>query len=356
MASSTEDVTLLLAGDTNLQFREDPAGAFRHVLPSFHAADVRFVNLEGPLAGPSEDPTAPDIPHKAGWRHSEPRMVAGLVAAGIDAIGCANNVTYPPSALLRSLAVLDEAGIAHCGGGRTEAEARRPVVVERRGVRSAFLAYTSVFWPVGHAASKETPGVATIQAHTAYQPHARLAEMPGGPPTVLTWPDATQLTAMRQDVQRIRELADVVVLSCHWGVSGSSQTCEYQRAIGRAAVEAGADLVIGHGPHVLQGVEVFEGPAGARPVFYSLGNFVFDWTRMRGRSLEGLLVRCSVRRGRPATVAFVPVQRNTENDPVPLDPTTEKGRRIVAEVETLSASYGTRFGTTTGAVLVEGIS
>ncbi|MGH2353685.1 MAG: CapA family protein, partial [Chloroflexota bacterium] len=88
-------MTLLLAGDTNLQFRDDPAGAFRHVLPLFRGADVRFVNLEGPLAGPSEDPTAPDIPHKAGWRHSEPRMVAGLVGAGIDAVGCANNVTYP---------------------------------------------------------------------------------------------------------------------------------------------------------------------------------------------------------------------------------------------------------------------
>src|SRR5688500_1605807 len=128
------DVTLLLAGDTNLQFREEPAGAFRHVLPLFRAADVRFVNLEGPLAGPSDDPAAPDIPHKAGWRHSEPRMVDGLVAAGIDAVGCANNVTFPPAALLRSLRVLDEAGITHAGGGRTYDEARAPVVLSRGGV------------------------------------------------------------------------------------------------------------------------------------------------------------------------------------------------------------------------------
>jgi hypothetical protein len=100
------ELTLLLAGDTNLQFREDPARAFRHVLPLFQAADVRFLNLEGPLAGPSDDPAAPDIPHKGGWRHSEPRMIAGLVAAGVDAVGCANNVTYPASAMLRTLAVL----------------------------------------------------------------------------------------------------------------------------------------------------------------------------------------------------------------------------------------------------------
>ena len=353
MVTSAGDATLLVAGDTNLQFRADPAGAFRHMRPLFDAADVRFVNLEGPLAGPSEDPAVPDIPHKGGWRHSEPPMVAGLVAAGIDAVGCANNVTYPPSAMLRSLGVLDEAGIAHCGGGRTEAEARRPVLLERKGVRSAFLSYTSVFWPVGHAAGQDTPGVATIRAHTAYQPNPRIPEMPGGPPTVITWPDEAQLAAMQADVHAAREEADVVVVSCHWGVSGSRQTCDYQRAIGRAAVEAGADVVAGHGPHVLQGIEVVPGPGGPRPVFYSLANFVFDWTAMRGRSLDGLLVRCDIRDRRLAEVAFVPVQRDAENDPTPLDPATGEGRRIVAEVADLSAGYGTRLHPTAGGVLVQ---
>ena len=352
MAASPGEATLLIAGDTNLQFREHPAGAFRHVRPLFEAADVRFVNLEGPLAGPSEDPAQPDIPHKQGWRHSEPRMVAGLVAARIDAAGCANNVTYPPAAMLRSLRVLDEAGIAHCGAGHTGAEARQPVLLERNGVRFAFLAYTSVFWPVGHAAGRDTPGVATIRAHTAYQPNPRIAEMPGGLPTVVTWPDEAQLAALRADVGAARQQADVVVVSCHWGVSGSSQTCDYQRAIGKEAVAAGADVVAGHGPHVLQGVEVVRGRDGGRPVFYSLANFAFDWTSMRGRSLDGLLVRCNVRDRRLAEVAIVPVQRNGENDPVPLDPLAGEGRRITAAVEALSAPYGTRLHADEGGVVV----
>lgn len=348
------DVTLLLAGDTNLQFRKDPAGAFRHVLPLFRAADVRFVNLEGPLAGPSEDPAAPDIPHKAGWRHSEPRMVRGLVAAGIDAVGCANNVTYPPAAMLRSFAILDEAGIRHAGGGRTADEAHAPVLLERKGVHFGFLAYTSVFWPVGHAAGAGTPGVATIKAHTAYQPNSRLHEMPGGPPAVVTWPDAQELAVMAEDVRRLRTRTSIVVLSCHWGVSGSTETCEYQRAIGRAAVEAGADVVIGHGPHLLQGIEVFDGPRGPRPVFYSLGNFAFDWTTMRGRSLDGLLVRCSVRDGRLGEVAFVPARRDSGNDPVPLDLAGSDGRAVLEQVGTLSARYGTKFSVCDGWVLVGG--
>jgi len=349
------ELTLLLAGDTKLQFREDPAGAFRHVLPMFRAADVRFVNLEGPLAGPSDDPTAPDIPHKAGWRHSEPLMVGALVAAGIDAAGCANNVTYPPAAMLRSLMVLDEAGIARAGGGRTQDEARAPVVIERGGVRFGFLSYTSVFWPIGHAATVDSPGVATIKAHTAYRPNSRLHEMPGGPPTVVTWPDERELAAMKDDVGRLRSGVDVLAVSCHWGVSGSADTCDYQRAIGRAAVEAGADVVIGHGPHVLQGIEVVRGPCGGRPIFYSLGNFVFDWTKMRGHSLDGLLVRCTIRDARLAEVSYLPVRRNEENDPVPLDPATGDGVAIVERVRALSTGYGTLFGVCAGAVTVSGV-
>ncbi len=341
-------VTLLLAGDTNLQFREDPSSAFRHVLPLFRDADVRFVNLEGPLAGPAEDPAAPDIPHKAGWRHSEPRMVRGLVAAGIDVVGCANNVTYPPEAMLHSLTVLDEAGIRHAGGGGTRDEARAPVVLERRGVRFGFLSYTSVFWPVGHAATERTPGVATIKAHTAYLPNRRLHEMPGGPPEVVTWPDASELAAMQADVRRLHEQVDLVVVSCHWGVSGSTETCEYQRAIGRAAVEGGADVVIGHGPHVLQGVELIQGPGGQRPVFYSLGNFAFDWTKMRGQSLDGLLVRCAIRDRALAEVAVIPLRRDDANDPAPLDPADSAGAEIVAQVRARSRAYGTEFCASAG--------
>ena len=77
----------------------------------------------------------------------------------------------------------------------------------------------------------------------------------------------------------------------HWGVSSSDEAIDYQREIGRAAVEAGADLVMGHHPHRVQEIEV----VGRHPIFYSMGNFAFDWQAMAGRDLDGVLVRCRVR-------------------------------------------------------------
>ncbi len=343
------DASLLLVGDTNLQGRDRPADAFRHVLPALRAADLLFGQLEGPLAAPSADPAAPDIPHKAGWRHSDPAMVAGLVAAGFAAVSCASNVTYGARAIGESLATLDAAGIAHCGAGGDREAARRPAVVARRGVRFGFLGYTSVFWPVGHAAGPATPGVATVRATTAYQPGPRALEMPGAPPLVVTAPDPAELTAMEEDVRRLRAAVDIVVVSCHWGVSGSERVAEYQRAIGRAAIDAGADLVFGHHPHVLQAIEVWRG----RPICYSLGNFAFDWAKMRGRHLDGLLVRALVRGRRLARVAVVPMHRDEENLIRLLDPATGAGRSIVERLRALATDDSPALTVEGGEVVVD---
>ena len=330
--------TLLLVGDTNLQNRDHPAEAFSRVLPTLRAADVLFGHLEGLLTPPSTDPTVPDIPYKSGWRHSDPAMVQGLTAAGFAAVSCASNVTYGPNAILDSLATLERAGIASCGAGRNLEEAHRPAVVRRNGLNFGFLSYTSVFWPVGHAAGPATPGVATIKATSAYQPHPRTLEMPGVPPTVITNPDEQQLQRMTESVRRLRERVDVVVVSCHWGVSESHQVTDYQRIIGRAAIDAGADVVIGHHPHVLQAAEVWH----HRPIFYSLGNFAFDWDRkdMLARK-DGLLVRCVVQHKRLAQVSFVPARRNSDNLVELLRPDDGIGLEMAEQVRSLSAEFGT---------------
>ncbi|MBS2536651.1 CapA family protein [Catenulispora sp. NF23] len=321
---------LMLAGDVNLQGRTDPASAFQHVRDLLATADVRFVNLEGVLCGPGQDPQTPDIAHKPNWRHSAPEMVEGLAAAGIDAVSVANNVTFPPKAMLTGLSTLDSAGIAHCGAGADLSAAHRPVVSERDGVRFGFLAYTAICWPFGMAAGPQTPGVATLRASTSYVPDLRSAEVPGRPPRVLTEPYPHELAAMVRDVEALRTGCDVLVLSCHWGVAGD-EVCDYQRTIGRAAIDAGADLVMGHGPHSVQGIELHRG----RPIFYSLGNFVFDWPAMAGRHLDGLVLHCGIEDRRLRSVQVHPVRRGEDNDVRPLS--GDDARAALSRLTTLSA-------------------
>jgi len=249
-------VRVLLAGDVNLQARRAPASAFEHLVDVMGRADLRIVNLEGLLVVTSEDPMAPDIPHKPNWRHSGPEMADALSAAGIEMVSCANNVSFPPAALLQSLAVLDRAGIAHAGAGSDDAAAHAPAIVERDGVRIGLLAYSSITYPFGHAAESGRPGIAALRAHTAYVPDPRSAEVPGRPPVVRTMPHPQDLQRMAVDVQEARGACDALIVSVHWGLPGEA-LCDYQIALAHAAVNAGADAIMGHGPHSVQGVEVY---------------------------------------------------------------------------------------------------
>ena len=341
-------------GDVNLQNRTDPGAAFHRVAAELAAADVLYGNLEGPLAG-TADP-AP-IPHKRGWVHSDPAMVAGLQAAGFAFMSCASNVTYPPGAALRSLEVLDGHSIPHAGAGRTLAEARRPAIVERRGLRFGLLSYTSVFWPYGHAAGPDSPGVATVRIDTAYEPGPRVLEMPGAAPVVRTNPDPEELAACVRDITRLRPQVDLLVVAMHWGISGSTGLAEYQRTVGHAAVDAGADLVLGAHPHVPQGIELRARPERATPgvICYSLGNFTFDWPAMRGRA-DGLLLRCLLdpERRVPVHVSCVPVGRNDSGQPELLSPHTAPGQDLARSVTALSQPLGTalRLDAATGDLVI----
>ena len=340
---SVSPVRFVGVGDVNLQHRADPAAAFSRVAAELAGADVLYGNLEGPLAG-ADDPCP--IPHKRGWVHSDPAMAAGLQAAGFAFMSCASNVTYPPRAALRSLAVLDQHAIPHAGAGRTLAEARRPAIVERRGLRFGLLSYTSVFWPHGHAAGPDSPGVATLRVTTAYQPGARVLEMPGAAPIVRTTPHAGDLAALVQDVEQLRPAVDLLVVAMHWGISGSTELAEYQRTVGHAAVDAGADLVLGAHPHVPQGIEVRSRAQSPAPgvICYSLGNFTFDWPAMHGRA-DGLLVRCllDAQRRAPVHISYVPVGRNAAGQPELLSPETSPGQDVAQSVAALSRPLGASF-------------
>ncbi|HZU17491.1 MAG TPA: CapA family protein [Candidatus Dormibacteraeota bacterium] len=325
-------LNLRLVGDINLKrdLGFSAEVAFSAVRSELESADLRLGNLEGCFS----DPTV-ELPYKRGWFHCEPEMALHLRGL-VDAVACANNVHFGPD-IVESLRRLDDLGIRHSGAGCNRAEARQPVVIERSGVHVGLLAYTSVFTPVGHAATEDGPGVATIRARAAFEPHPRHVEMPGVAPIVRSWPDPAELDAACQDVRSLRERVDVLVVYCHWGVTGMVRPAEYQRTIGRALVDAGAHVVAGSHPHRAQGVERY----GAGVIFYSLGNFVFGWGLHRESTRDGLLARLTLENGKLDRVTLVPVARDAEGRTQLLSPQHGHGRELADSVITLSADLDT---------------
>jgi poly-gamma-glutamate capsule biosynthesis protein CapA/YwtB (metallophosphatase superfamily) len=324
---------LMLCGDVNIQGRDDPREALALVRPALAEADVLFGDLEMALYRP--DAT---IDEKPGWTQSDPGTVAALVDAGFAAVGCANNVVHGAEAIASTLRVLDQRGIAHTGAGEDLAAARAPAIVERAGVRYGFLASTMVYYVRGHAAGPDSPGVAALRCHTAYQPHPRVLEMPGAPAVTRSWPDPAALAGLRADIGALRSRVDVLVAYFHWGVSGMDELAEYQSTVARDAIDHGADLVVGSHAHKPQGVERYNG----RAILYGLGNFAFDWVNMRPHR-TGLLARCEVAEGRVGRVAVRPVLRRDDalNQPELVSLDSPGGRAIADRVVELSRALGT---------------
>jgi poly-gamma-glutamate capsule biosynthesis protein CapA/YwtB (metallophosphatase superfamily) len=330
--------SMILTGDVNLMNVDDPLVPFARVRDEFRAADIVFSNLECCLYVP---PRAHAVENEGFF--ASPHTGEALRSAGIGAVGIANNVNYGEAAISASVARLDELGMPHTGAGANAAAACAPIVVERNGVRYGFLQRSSVYWPTNHEAGPNSTGIAVIRAHTAYQVpvHKTRAEMPplnrpGIPPIIVTWADPDSLRVFTDDIAALRAQADIVVASCHWGLH--KDVLGYMREIGHAAIDAGADLVIGHGPHYSLAVEAYRGKA----IFYGLGSFSFH-TGHGGRKHGdwiGMMVRASVS-GRAITgVGFQFVRHNDANETVPCALAAE--RTEFDDIASRSAAYGTR--------------
>lgn len=258
--------SLYLLGDINLKGIADPSRVFEALGPQLAMADMVFANIECCLF----DGAA----HAAEQRgfYVPTQSAALLKAGGLQVVGTANNVNIGAEAIASSLSALAEAGITTAGAGLDQASAYRAVVVERNGLRYGFLQRTAVYWPDGHEAKPGQPGVAVLKAHTAYRPQYEqqaARTRPGVPPEIVTWADPASLAEVSNAIADLRKQADIVVASFHWGYR--REVLHYQREFAYAAIDAGADLVLGHGPHMILPLELHAG----RPIVYGGGNFSF---------------------------------------------------------------------------------
>ncbi|HET7473515.1 MAG TPA: CapA family protein [Candidatus Limnocylindrales bacterium] len=238
-----------LGWDTPYTRRTGNGGAVRHLIES---ADIAIANFENP---------APDAYryHTSGTVFSaNPKLIAGLANAGIDWVGLANNHIRDAGGpgILQTIANLKKYGIRSSGAGKDLKAARTPAILEAGGVKVAFLAYDTIAKAYGAGADRV--GSAQMSA-----------------------------PALRADVAAARKAgAGVVIVFPHWGTEYDPTPFGGQQALARAAIDAGADMVIGNHAHWAGAVEVYKG----RPIWYALGNFVFDQTwsipTMEGITLE----------------------------------------------------------------------
>ncbi len=308
--------TALLTGDINLMNVDDPSVPFRRITDILGAADIRISNLECSLWTPAHCHT---IEHEGFFADPEVGAEA-LKIAGLDAVGIANNVNYGEAAILGSIATLARHRIPFAGAGRNISEARQPVVIERAGVRYGFLQRSSVYWSTNHEAGESGVGIAVIRGHTAYHvPMYREGSRtppfnrPGIPPLIITWADAEYLDAFRQDIAALRKEADIVIASCHWGLGAEVLT--YMTDIAHAAIDAGADVVMGHGPHQPLPIGFYRG----KPIFYGLGSFSFHTGHLGIKHGDwiGLYAQVTGEIGAPPSFSFGFVRHNDLNETVP---------------------------------------
>ena len=169
---------------------------------------------------------------------------------------------------------------------------------------------------------------------------------PGVPPEILTWADPPYLKRLRDDIAAARKDADIVVASHHWGLH--KDVLQYMIEIAHAAIDAGADLVVGHGPHYSLPVEVYKG----KPIFYGLGSFSFH-TGHGGRKhgdWVGMLARVVIDNNRTTEAAFRLVRHNESNETYFCDPVQESA--ALEEITSRSTPFGTKFSIAGDEVLV----
>ncbi len=318
---------VLMAGDVNLVNVTDPSVPLARVGDVMRSADAVFCNLESTLYEPMLERSVGD----EGF-YVDPGVGVEVIRRGnISGVGLANNVNYGREAILASVTALDEQRIPHSGAGADLITACRPAVIESGGRRYGFFQRSSVFWPTDHVATEASPGIAVLPGHTAYEVPSPV-NRPGIPPIILTWADRGHLDSFLADIRQLRTEVETLIVSCHWGLLGGVLT--YMDQIAHAVIDAGADVVMGHGPHQPLPIGFYRD----KPIFYGLGSFSFhtghlglthgDWVGL----LAELMIEDSTQ------VSFRFVRHNDRNETIFSDPAGEG--EILALLAARSSPHG----------------
>lgn len=260
-----EKITLLFVGDMMADrgvrgmVEKNLGGDYKKLfenIPEIGEADIAFGNLEGPIADPS-------IGTRRGSRFSfrmNPLFAEALGGAGFDVVSFANNHVgdYSDGAFRETLRLLGENGIQYAGAGKNSVEAQKLAIIEKQGVKIGFLAFSDV-GPEWMEATETRAGQLIYRKETS------------------------EALVKSADTQ-----VDILFVSIHWGAEYSLASTE-QENIARGLIDAGADGIIGHHPHVMQKIDSYK----EKPIFYSLGNFIFD-QYFSPHTMRGMVVKMNI--------------------------------------------------------------
>jgi len=278
------------------------AAVFEKVKPLLEPAMLSFVNVEGPISTTGT---------RASWKEytfrGRPALADGLASAGIDVISLANNhsMDYGAKALLDTFVRLNDVGVQWAGAGANSAEAAAPAMLITPAGIVAVLAFTDII-PGGFAAGSKSPGVN------------------------VTTPDRKKILSA---VEAANKKADFVIVSFHWGEEYTGQAARAERKLAHQVVDVGADLVLGHHPHVLQGLELYRN----RLIAYSLGDFV--WDHYRPVTGETVILQIAMQRAGPPSFVAIPIYLD-EVTGVPYPVTGDHAASILGRLAQYSSDLG----------------
>jgi len=303
-----EQITLMALGDIWLARsvadqieRHGPRYPFARVTPYLQPADIVFGNLESPISTRGSPERNKEVVARAA-----PGSLEGLVYAGIDVVSLANNhiMDYGPQALQDTLRFLDDSDIRHLGAGMNRDEANRPLLMSKGGIMISFHAY--LCW--GEAARK-----------------------PVGP---RGW----SRSRVAQELRQASRQADLVIAALHGGSIFQDEPTLRMIKQAHWAVDHGADIVIGHHPHVTQGIERYKEGL----IAYSLGNFLFDSYQHEladERTRQGLILKLDIHTAGSLRYDYHPIPiRITDQLQVEVIPEGESREEILRRLDRLSSA------------------
>jgi hypothetical protein len=215
----------------------------------------------------------------------KPEGAKAIANAGFNVISFATNhcMDWGRDAFFRTIELIKQNGMLPVGVGENIEEARKPVIVDLDGTRIGFLAYCSVN-PQDYWALKDRPGCNPMRP--LYAGVLREHDQPGTPLVQYTWPHPEDLQNMIDDITALRPQVDILMVSQHWGIHFTPRVlAEYQRYVAHFAIDAGADIILGHHTHILKPIEVYKNKA----IIYSMANFAIEGPDKFFEGKQGLI-------------------------------------------------------------------